>query len=78
MKKLLAICLISIFAFAFPMSAMATDMADAQIEKGMEDGKTEAKGDDAETKDASVQDSDKDESEKPSVEKADGDKEESK
>jgi ABC-type transporter MlaC component len=69
MKKLIAICLVSIFAFALPMSAMATDLAAAQVEKGMDDEKSEAKDSDADTKDASAQDGDG--AEKPTADKAD-------
>ena len=69
MKKLIAICIVSIFAFALPMSAMATDLAAAQVEKGMEEGKSEAKGADADTKDASAKDGE--EAEKSADDKAD-------
>lgn len=71
MKKFIVICLISVFAFALPMSAMATDLAPAQVEKGMEDGKAEATGDDAGTQDASAQDGEKEGAEKPAADKAD-------
>jgi hypothetical protein len=71
MKKILAICLMTVFAFALPMSAMATDMPVAEVEKGIEDGKTEAKGDEAGTKDASAQDGEKEGAEKPAADKAD-------
>ncbi len=71
MKKLLAICLITVFAFALPMSALATDMGAAQVEKAVEDAKTDAKGDGAGTRDASAQDGDKEGAEKPAADKAD-------